>query len=119
MAWQPQIRRYRYQQLLRMETLIASKWHKEGEHRDVSEEVIAKYALGVTMQEYRVLDAAFDEAKIWEKPSVSVVVSCDTAGCSNTGKMQVCGGCKQRNYCSRACQQKDWAEHKKVCQKKK
>jgi hypothetical protein len=74
--------------------------------------VIAKYALGVTMQEYRVLDAEFDEAKIWEKPSAV----CDI--CSNTGKMQVCGGCKQRKYCSRACQVKDWPQHKKVCKKK-
>jgi hypothetical protein len=110
--WQPLIRRHRYQQLLRLETLIASKWHKEGEHRDVSEDVIAKYVLGVTMQEYRVLDSEYDEAKIWLK-------CCDTAGCGKSGKMQVCSGCKQRHYCSRACQAKDWPQHKKVCQKKK
>jgi hypothetical protein len=41
--WKPLIRRHRYHQLLCLETLIASKWHKEGEHRDVSEDVIAKY----------------------------------------------------------------------------
>jgi hypothetical protein len=48
--WQPLIRQHRYHQLLRLETRIASKWHKEGEHRDVSEDVIAKYVLGVMMR---------------------------------------------------------------------
>jgi hypothetical protein len=110
-GWQPLIRRHRYHQLLRLETLIASKWHKEGEHRDVSEDVIAKYALGVTMQEYRVLDRDFDEAMIF-------AAVCDADGCCSTGKMQVCSRCKQSRYCSSACQKKDWAQHKKVCQKK-
>jgi hypothetical protein len=68
MHWQPQIRRYRYQQLLRMETLIASEW-QEGEHRAASENVIAQFVLGVTMQEYRDLDGEYDEAKVWEQPS--------------------------------------------------
>jgi hypothetical protein len=115
--WQPLIRRHRYHQLLRLETLIASTWHKEGEHRDVSEDVIAKYALGVTMQEYRVLDSEYDEAKIFAKP-VAVVAGgavCDI--CTKSGKMQVCGGCSTRRYCSRVCQAKDWPEHKKGCKK--
>jgi hypothetical protein len=70
-----------------------------GEHRDVSEDVIAKYVLGVTMQKYRVLDAEYDEAKIWAKWSASTAaVAAACVICSKTGKMQVCGGCKQRNY---------------------
>jgi hypothetical protein len=110
--WQPLIRRHRYHQLLRLETLIASKWHRGGEYRDVSEDVIAKYVLGVTMQEYRVLDREYDEAKIFAD-------CCDTCSSSTGKKMQVCSGCKQRKYCGRACQAKDWPQHKKDCQKKK
>jgi hypothetical protein len=119
--WQPLIRRHRYLQLLRLETLIASKWHKEGEKRDVSEDVIAKYVLGVTMQEYRVLDAEYDEAKIWKEQGSNAAAAAAAAVCdicSKSGKMQVCGGCKQRSYCSRACQVNDWAQHKKVCKKR-
>ena len=109
--WQPLIRRHRYHQLLRLETLIESDWHREGEHRDVTDGVISKYSLGVVMWEYTALDSEFDEAKIFAK-------WCDVASCGNSGKMLVCTQCKQRRYCGRECQRKDWPEHKKVRVKK-
>ena len=109
--WQPLIRRHRYHQLLRLETLIESDWHKNGEHRDVTDGVISKYSLGVVMWEYTALDSEFDEEKVFAK-------WCDVASCENSGKLQACNQCKQRQYCGRGCQRKDWPEHKKVCKKK-
>ncbi len=41
-------------------------------------------------------------------------MSCAVCGLSDV-KLQRCAGCKSRLFCSRSCQQKDWAVHKKNC----
>ena len=35
--------------------------------------------------------------------------------CGHDGN-KICGKCKDKTYCSRECQQKDWIEHKKTCE---
>ncbi|KAJ7653167.1 hypothetical protein DFH06DRAFT_1474926 [Mycena polygramma] len=44
------------------------------------------------------------------------MVQCDVAECTEEGKSQ-CARCKQRFYCTAACQQKDWRAHKKECKR--
>lgn len=39
--------------------------------------------------------------------------------CYKDGKMKLCGKCEKVYYCSRECQEKDWASHKKICFKVK
>jgi len=44
------------------------------------------------------------------------LVTCDTCGKQAPYKeMKRCGSCHSRTYCSQACQQKDWDQHKKDC----
>jgi hypothetical protein len=41
---------------------------------------------------------------------------CDNTDCSTVdSEMKLCGGCKYNRYCSSACQQQDWWNHKDVC----
>ncbi|KAJ6551756.1 hypothetical protein B0H19DRAFT_1073395 [Mycena capillaripes] len=44
------------------------------------------------------------------------MVQCDVPECTEEGKSQ-CGRCKQRFYCSVACQQKAWPAHKEECKR--
>ena len=43
-----------------------------------------------------------------------MVKPCCGIDCTNIGK-QKCGGCKLRDYCSKACQHTDWIRHKTFC----
>ena len=44
---------------------------------------------------------------------------CHSEGCYTYDKNNLlkCSGCKVVKYCSRECQKKDWARHKKDCKK--
>ncbi len=39
--------------------------------------------------------------------------TCDV--CGSTGALSLCGGCRLRRYCGRACQRAEWARHKGTC----
>ncbi len=55
-------------------------------------------------------------------PNSSVPVAITLQDCGNCGvskpNMSQCSACKAVHYCSRECQKKNWALHKKVCKKK-
>ena len=36
---------------------------------------------------------------------------------AKTAKLLACGRCREVEYCSPACQKKDWPQHKRVCRK--
>jgi hypothetical protein len=100
--------------------VIDSDWQgthdSGGAHRDVTEDVISKYALGVTMTVYRALDREYDATTNQRRTDVAV---CDRPGCGVVCKLLVCGQCGQRSYCGRACQIRDWREgHKLACKSK-
>src|SRR3989337_459841 len=53
---------------------------------------------------------------------------CDYKDCENNDldylldlnyTFKKCSKCKNRYYCRRECQKKDWIEHKKICEEKK
>ena len=51
------------------------------------------------------------------KDGTKLLASCICGKIMNSNKKQhkKCGGCEVEFYCSKECQKKDWAEHKKVC----
>ncbi|KAJ6594251.1 hypothetical protein B0H19DRAFT_1094641 [Mycena capillaripes] len=44
-------------------------------------------------------------------------VNCPTNEIDNQVKLQRCGRCQYKRYCSKECQQQDWPNHKPYCQK--
>lgn len=44
-----------------------------------------------------------------------MVYVCEGCPKTSTDKMKVCRGCRYSYYCSEACYQQHWSEHKKMC----
>ncbi|CZR53953.1 uncharacterized protein PAC_03836 [Phialocephala subalpina] len=50
-----------------------------------------------------------------KKKSGPKCTKCKQPPKDDTGKLQLCGGCKKAQYCSRDCQKAGWKEHKIIC----
>mmetsp|Transcript_24202 Transcript_24202/g.78243 ORF Transcript_24202/g.78243 Transcript_24202/m.78243 type:complete len:231 (-) Transcript_24202:96-788(-) len=62
----------------------------------------------------RCLDAVVALTK--PMPSTGKCATCEVQ-VAKAGKLLACGRCREVEYCSLACQKKDWPQHKRVCRK--
>ena len=66
------------------------------------------------------LDAEYDKVKDMPKMGICANIHCKLPRRRvERSKLHCCSKCRQRDYCSRACQKADWSCHKKLCGKSK
>jgi hypothetical protein len=63
----------------------------------------------------RCLDAVVALTK--PMPSTGKCHTCEVQVAETAGKLLACGRCREVEYCSLACQKKDWPQHKLVCRR--
>ncbi|KAF2169167.1 hypothetical protein M409DRAFT_52448 [Zasmidium cellare ATCC 36951] len=104
--------------------VIASSWEFPKFPKDVQNSIKAEISKKVNPTAFaawfedRRLQMIAEGHKVWKDLPCPVVFD-GCAACGERGKdgqeLQLCAGCKEARYCTKACQKAHWKQHKKAC----